>query len=92
MKFMLVYRFEASAYEAGTKRFLENQGAPPPGISLLARWHSAAGHRGFALAETNEAKALYAWVVGWADLVTFEILPVVDDAELSDVLTQHFKA
>ena len=91
MKFIVEYSFGPSTYIAGTKRFAETQGPPPGGIILHGRWHAAGGHKGFTLAETDDAKALYAWVVGWADLLSFEVTPVLDDAEVAEVLAEHFK-
>ena len=31
------------------------------------------------------------WVVGWADLISFEVYPVLEDAEFAEVLTAHIK-
>jgi Domain of unknown function (DUF3303) len=92
MKFMVAYSFEPAAFQVATKRFAETQGPPPSGIAMLGRWHSAVGHKGFTLAETSDAKALYAWILSWADLLSFEIVPVLEDAEVAEVLAQHFKA
>lgn len=91
MKFLVEYSFGPSAYIASTKRFAETQGPPPAGITMLGRWHAASGHKGVTLAETSDAKALYAWVLGWADLLSFEVTPVLDDAEVAEVLAEHFK-
>ena len=91
MKFIVAYHFEPAAYMAGLKRFAETQGPPPVGISMLGRWHSAGAHKGFTLAETTDAKALYAWVMDWADLISFEVYPVLEDTEFAEVITAHFK-
>ena len=91
MKFMIVYGFEPSAYQGATKRFIETQGPPPSGVTMLGRWHAASGGKGFTLAETSDAKAIYAWILSWADLLSFDVIPVLDDAEFSEALAQHFK-
>ena len=91
MKFMVVYSIEASAYQAAIKRFAETQAPPPPGVTLLGRWHAAAGHRGFGLAETSDAKAIYAWILSWADLLSVDVVPVLEDAEFAEALAQHLK-
>ncbi|HEX4945189.1 MAG TPA: DUF3303 family protein [Blastocatellia bacterium] len=91
MKFVIEYHFAPSTYLAGLKRFAETQGPPPAGITMLGRWHSAAGHKGYGLAETTDAKALYAWVLDWADLLSVEVHPVLEDAEFAEVITAHFK-
>jgi len=91
MKFMVTYSFEPPAFQAATKRFAETQGPPPSGITMLGRWHAAGGHKGFTVAETSDAKALYAWILSWADLLSFDAVPVLEDAEVGEVLARHFK-
>jgi Protein of unknown function (DUF3303) len=91
MKFMIVYSIEASAYQAAIKQFAETQGPPPPGVAMLGRWHAAGGHRGFVLAETSDAKTVYAWVLNWTDMVSFDVVPVLEDAEFAEAIAQHFK-
>ncbi len=91
MKFIVEYRFQPAAHLDSMKRFAETQGPPPPGITMHGRWHAVGGHRGFTFTETDDVKALYAWVLNWADLLSFEVTPVLDDAEVSEVLTAHFK-
>ena len=91
MKFVIEYRYEPSVYLAGLKRFAETQGPPPAGITMLGRWHSAAAHKGYILAEATDAKAIYAWALNWADLASFEMHSVLEDAEFAEVITAHFK-
>lgn len=91
MKFVIQYNFEPSTYFAGLKRFAETQAPPPAGITMLGRWHSAGGHKGFVLAETADAKAIYAWILNWADLLSVEVHPVLEDAEFVEAITAHFK-
>ena len=52
---------------------------------MLGRWHGMNG-RGFAIAETNDAKALYSWFAGWIDVLQLEITPCVEDADAGAVL------
>ncbi len=53
---------------------------------MVGRWHSAEGNRGFLLAEADDVKAMAAWTYEWSDLLSFEIAPVLDDDEFSDVI------
>lgn len=89
MKFITAYCLQPSAQIETLKRFAETQGPPPAGVTMLGRWTSVASDRGFVLAETADAKALYAWVLDWADLLSFEVIPVLDDAEVMEVLTKR---
>jgi hypothetical protein len=42
---------------------------------------------GFLVAETNDAKALYAWLEQWNDFLEFNTTPCLDDAEAGEVLS-----
>ena len=53
---------------------------------MTGRWHDVAGGSGFALAETDDVVALAKWCREWSDLLTFKITPVLDDAEIAEVL------
>jgi hypothetical protein len=68
-------------------RFKETGGKPPPGIKMLGRWHAAAGDRGLAVFETNDAAAIGKWSMEWNDLLSIETFPVHDDQELAKILT-----
>ena len=70
---------------AAVARFLETGGAPPKGVELLGRWHGMNG-QGFAIAESNDAKALYLFQAQWADLIAIEITPCLEDADAGAVL------
>ena len=42
--------------------------------------------QGFAIAESNDAKALYLFQAQWADLIAIEITPCLEDADAGAVL------
>jgi hypothetical protein len=42
--------------------------------------------QGFAVAESDDANALYLWQAQWRDLLPIEISPCLDDAEAAQVL------
>lgn len=86
MKFMITWAASPAGVKATRARFMETGGGPPSGVTMLGRWHSPQAVHGFCLAETDDAKALYEWVTRWDDLLDFTLSPVIDDAELSEVL------
>ena len=53
---------------------------------MLGRWHSVEGLNGFTIAESSDAVAIAKWVQSWTDLLTFEIVPVVNDEEFARVI------
>ena len=64
------------------ERFSGTSAMPPEGVSLVARWFAAAGGRGFMVAETDDPVALSSWCRQWNDLISFEVVPVIDDEQL----------
>ena len=85
MKYIVSWTLPQASYSAATARFLETGGAPPKGVDMLGRWHGMNG-QGFAIAESNDAKALYLFQAQWADLIAIEITPCLEDADAGAVL------
>ena len=85
MKYIVSWTLPAANFDTATARFLKAGGLPPAGVKLLGRWHGMSG-RGFAVVETTDAKALYAWVVEWSDLLPVETTPCLEDADAGAVL------
>jgi hypothetical protein len=86
MLFHVSYTLNPGARNDAQARFLSTGAPPPAGITMLGRWHSAAGLKGFLVAETDSAVALGKWLQDWTDLLTFEATPVFTDAEAGEVM------
>jgi Domain of unknown function (DUF3303) len=86
MQFMTIWTFRPEHSRAASDRFVETGGQPPDGVKMVARWHDVAGGRGFAIAEADDPAAISAWCRHWSDLLTFEIVPVINDEQLARVL------
>lgn len=90
MKFMLTFTIkpEAKGRDEAIARFKQTGGQPPDGAKLLGRWTAADFSGGFDLLESDDARALTEFALMWSDLMELRIVPVVEDADLNDVL-QH---
>lgn len=86
MNFMTVWRFSPENAGATIERFMETGGQPPEGINMLARWHDVAGGRGFAISEADDPILMAKWCRGWTDLMSFEVIPVLNDEQLAAAL------
>lgn len=87
LKFISMYEFRPENRDAAVQRFMGGGGAPPPeGVQMLGRWHDVSMLRGFTLSEATDASALAKWSHDWADLLSIESVPVIDDEELGQVL------
>lgn len=87
MKYMITWSLPNPTYVAAIKKFLATGAMPPAGVKMLGRYHSVAGSAsGFILAETSDHKALYTWLADWMDTCSFEVTPVVEDADAAPIL------
>jgi hypothetical protein len=57
----------------------------------VGRWTRADLGAGFDLLETDDMKKLTEFAYQWSDLMELDIVPVLDDAELSEVLGRIVK-
>ena len=88
MQFMLTFTMtpdKAKRNEA-IARFLKTGGQPPKGAKMLGRWTRADFSQGYDLLETDDPATLTEFALQWNDLMSIEIVPVLEDAALSKVL------
>jgi hypothetical protein len=90
MKYITSWTLPHGTFNAAVARFLETGGAPPPGVKLLGRWHGMSG-QGFAISESDDAKAMYLWQAQWADLLSLTVTPCLEDADAGAVLASLVK-
>jgi hypothetical protein len=86
MHLMVIWTIKPENSKAAIQRFTETGAPPPEGVSMLSRWHDVSGGRGFSIAEADDAAAVSKWCHQWSDLLSFEIIPVLDDQQLAGVL------
>jgi hypothetical protein len=92
MKFMTTWSTQPGVLKETVGRFLAGQGQPPPGVTLLGRWHKADLSGGWALVEADSAAAAFEYSALWGDLLSMQTVPVVEDADGGAVLARVFKA
>ena len=92
MRFLVSWTLpHGESFRAAVTRFLKGGGAPPAGIELIGRWHGGNG-KGFAIAETDDAKALFEWFAEWTEFMDIEATPLVEDADAGAVLQSLYGA
>ena len=84
MKFMVTYTGKPAQFKEGVSRFLQTGAVPPEGVKMLGRWHGP--YTGWIVSETDDLKKIYEWTARWNDLLEFTVVPVLEDAELGEVL------
>lgn len=78
MLFMVIERFRDGNAESVGKRFRSHGRMTPDGVRYHASWVDSAGARCFEIMETEYPDLLKSCVIRWADLVDFEVVPVVN--------------
>jgi hypothetical protein len=68
------------------ERFKKTGAPPPDGVTMTGRWHDAGGNRGFLVAEASEAGPVARWFQEWTGIMSFEVTPVVTDAEFGEIV------
>lgn len=86
MKFITCYTIAPAQFKDAIARFLKTGALPPQGVKMLGRWH--AHKKGWIISETDDATKIAEWTAQWGDLLDFEVMPVVEDAELGAVLSK----
>ncbi|HEV2642946.1 MAG TPA: DUF3303 family protein [Candidatus Elarobacter sp.] len=62
-------------------RFRERGRLAPDGLVYVNSWITADGARCYQLMECGDYALLDAWMSVWADLVSFEVFPVITSAQ-----------
>lgn len=91
MKFMTTWTALPGALRESVNRFLDGQGQPPEGVTLLGRWHKTDCSGGFVLFETTNPVALFESAAVWAEVLEIHTVPVVEDADAGAVFAKVFK-
>ena len=84
MRFMVIETFRGGDPAAVYARLEQRGRMMPEGVRYLDSWVEAGGGRCFQLMECDHADQLQPWIDAWADLVDFEVVPVVDSATAAD--------
>ena len=78
MKTMVVWRTVPGKYKVAVQQFLKTGGPVPEGVKRIGRWHVPGSVLGWHLMEGDPA-LIAEHVAEWAELLEFEIYPVIDD-------------
>jgi hypothetical protein len=90
MKLMLTFAIkpQSNNRDEAIARFKRTGADMPKGAKLLGRWTAADFSGGFVLIESDDATALTENSLQWSDLMELRIAPVLEDAQLGEVLVR----
>ena len=66
------------------RRFRDRGRLAPPGLTYVASWVDESLRRCYQLMETDDRALLDEWIANWADLVDFEVYPVIPSKEAAE--------
>ncbi len=81
MLFMVIERFKGGDAKRVGERFGRNGRMLPEDVSYVASWVEEGGSRCFQLMKAPNREALAPWMARWADLVEFEVSPVLTSSD-----------
>lgn len=81
MMYMIVESFRNQDAVPVYQRFREQGRLAPEGLTYISSWVDTQFHRCFQVMETVDRNLLDQWMANWADLVDFEVIPVMTSAE-----------
>lgn len=77
MLYMVIEHFRGGDAAPVYRRFRERGRLMPEGLTYVESWVTADATRCYQLMECDDPRLLDAWIAAWADLVDFEVHPVV---------------
>jgi len=87
MLFFVVENFRDGDAVPVYRRFRDQGRLAPSGVSYVSSWVTPDLHRCFQVMECDSRASLDAWIARWADLVDFEVTPVITSQEALTAVT-----
>ena len=81
MLFMVIEHFKNGDAKAVYRRFRDRGRLMPDGLAYVDSWVDRDFQRCFQIVACEDPALLDAWTAAWADLVDFEVYPVVPSTE-----------
>jgi hypothetical protein len=87
MLYMVIEDFHEGDPVPVYRRFRESGRQVPAGLTYVASWVTMDLTRCYQVMECDDRALLDQWMSRWADLVHFEVIPVITSTEAADAIT-----
>ena len=84
MRYLVIEYFRNGDARPAYKRFAESGRMLVPGLNYIESWISEDLTTCYQFMETDDYALLEAWMEKWADLVEFNVVPVITSAEAAE--------
>jgi hypothetical protein len=84
MLFMIVERYRNRDAVPVYRRFRDRGRLAPDGLTYVSSWVDTRLERCYQLMETDDAGLIDRWIANWADIVDFEVVPVLTSQEAAE--------
>lgn len=84
MRYMVIENFRPGQVGAIYRRLEESGRHMPSGLTYVGSWISDDLTRCYQVMECDEPVLLDEWISHWADLMDFEVVPVISSGEAKD--------
>jgi len=89
MLFMVIETFRNHDAKPIYRRLRDQGRQMPEGLIFVNSWVAADLGRCFQLMECNDVTLFQRWIAEWADLMTFEVVPVVPGKDTAAALASQ---
>jgi hypothetical protein len=79
--YMVIERYRDGDAVPVYRRFRDLGRLAPEGLTYVQSWVDEPMRTCFQLMETDDRALLDEWIANWADIVEFEVIPVISSAE-----------
>lgn len=84
MRYMVIENFRPGQVGAIYRRLEESGRHMPAGLTYVGSWITDDLTRCYQVMESEEPALLDEWISNWADLMDFEVVPVISSAEAKE--------
>jgi hypothetical protein len=82
--YMIIERFKNGDPRPVYRRFRERGRMAPEGLQYVSSWVDEKLEICFQLMEAADVSYIQEWLTNWADIVEFEVYPVISSQEAAD--------
>ena len=85
---MIIERFKNGDPAPVYQRFRDRGRLAPQGLSYVSSWVDARIEVCYQVMEAEDRSLIDQWIANWADLVDFEVIPVITSTEAAERMAE----